>query len=166
MNADAFAGLYQRYSNRLKHAMIARTGDPDQAEDATAAAFAAAWENIDRFRGESSFYTYLYRIGANNEIQKQRRRCHMVSLDAFETPLKELAVSDEVNGDAQHRANDALKLREALNTIPAIYRRVLIDHLVYELSVKRIARRNRIPVGTVLSRIFTAKKLLRQAWEG
>jgi RNA polymerase sigma-70 factor (ECF subfamily) len=165
MNADAFAGLYERYSDRLRHAMTARTGDPDRAEDATASAFAAAWENMDRFRGESSFYTYLYRIGANNAIQNRRRHWRTVSLDALETPLKEPAESDRVNGDAQDRANDALKLRKALNTIPEIYRRVLIDHLVFELSVKQIARRNRIPVGTVLSRIFTAKKLLRRAWE-
>jgi RNA polymerase sigma-70 factor (ECF subfamily) len=146
--------------------MIARTGDPDRGEDATAAAFAAAWENIDRFRGESQFYSWLYRIGANDEIQNWRRNRRTVSLDAFETQLQELAESDGVNGDAQDRANDTLKLWKALNTIPAIYRSVLIDRLVYELSVKRIARRNRIPVGTVLSRIFTAKKLLRQAWAG
>ena len=164
MNADTFAGFYERYSNRLRHAMTARTGDPDRGEDATAAAFAAAWENIDRFRGEAEFYTWLYRIGAN-EIQNRRRHGRTVSLDAFESLPTEPAHTDGLSGDAQDRANHAIKLRKALAAVPAVYRRVLVDHFVHDLPVKRIARRNRIPVGTVLSRIFTAKRLLRAAWE-
>jgi DNA-directed RNA polymerase specialized sigma24 family protein len=49
--------------------------------------------------------------------------------------------------------------------MPAIYRHVLMDHFVRGYPVKRIARQNRIPAGTVLSPIFKAKRLLRVAWE-
>ena len=62
------------------------------------------------------------------------------------------------------RSECRLKLRKALRGIPAVYRRTLVDHFVRGYSVKRISRQNRIPVGTVLSRIFTAKRLLREAW--
>jgi len=59
-----------------------------------------------------------------------------------------------------------LRLRETLRKIPAVYRQVLFHHLVDRPPVKYIARRERVAVGTVLSRIFTAKRLLRAAWEG
>ena len=88
MNGVTFAGYYRRYSNRLRRAMTARTGDPDEGEAATAAAFAAAWENIKRFRGNSRFYTYLHRIGVNDQIQNWRRHRRSVSLDALTAELR------------------------------------------------------------------------------
>ena len=69
-----------------------------------------------------------------------------------------------MNGAAQ--GERYAQTAKALESIPAVYSRVLISHLMLELSVKQIIRCNRIPVGTALSRIFTAKKLLRPAWEG
>jgi len=58
------------------------------------------------------------------------------------------------------------RIWKALRQVPRIYRRVLIDRFIRGLSVKQIAKRERVPLGTVLSRIFTAKRLLRAAWEG
>ena len=100
-----------------------------------------------------------------NEALLHKSRKPDISLDALETPRKELSESDDMNGNARDRANYALKLQKALHTMPAVYRRLLVDHFVRELPVKRIARRNRIPVGTVLSRIFRAKRLLPAAWQ-
>lgn len=48
--------------------------------------------------------------------------------------------------------------------IPRLYRQVLMDRFIRGDSIKQIARRNRIPAGTVLSRIFNGKRLLRAAW--
>jgi RNA polymerase sigma-70 factor (ECF subfamily) len=66
--------------------------------------------------------------------------------------------------EERDRTDIRLVLNEALNRIPAKYRRVLTDHFVNDHSIQHIARRERIPSGTVLSRIFTAKRLLRKAW--
>jgi len=63
------------------------------------------------------------------------------------------------------RSEYRLRLARALAEMPAVYSQVLLDHFAYRHPVKRIARRDSIPVGTVLSRIFTAKRLLRAAWE-
>jgi DNA-directed RNA polymerase specialized sigma24 family protein len=51
-----------------------------------------------------------------------------------------------------------------MRRIPSIYRRALKDHFVRGYSTRQIAWRERIPLGTVLSRIFNAKRLLRKAW--
>jgi DNA-directed RNA polymerase specialized sigma24 family protein len=67
--------------------------------------------------------------------------------------------------DAQDRSVQELKIRKALGAIPSAHRRVLVDHFIHGRPVKAIAHRERIPVGTVLSRIFTAKRLLREAWD-
>jgi len=86
----------------------------------------------------------------------------LVSLDAPNAP--ELTAPDGLD-EALERSEDGLRLRKALRRIPAIYRRALVDHFIRGQSVKRIGRRERVPVGTVLSRIFKAKRLLRRSWE-
>ena len=63
------------------------------------------------------------------------------------------------------KSQDGLRIRQALGRLPATHRRVLMDHFIQGRSVRHIAQREGIPVGTVLSRIFTAKRLLREAWE-
>ena len=67
--------------------------------------------------------------------------------------------------DHLDRSEDHARLHNALARVPERYRKVLVDHFALGTSVKQIAKQQRIPVGTVLSRIFTAKRLLRQAWE-
>src|SRR5713226_5070418 len=62
-------------------------------------------------------------------------------------------------------AKTAFRIRQALNRIPAKHRRLLVDHFVSGQSTQQIARREGIPLGTVLTRIFTAKRYLRQAWK-
>jgi len=62
------------------------------------------------------------------------------------------------------RANCCRRLRKALKCLPSKYRQALVDHFVRGYSVKQVARLRRIPLGTVLSRIFNGKKLLRRAW--
>ena len=70
----------------------------------------------------------------------------------------------DVLAQTLERSECCARLREALRQIPPVSRRTLVDHFIRGQSVKQIARRQRVPVGTVLSRIFTAKRLLRESW--
>jgi hypothetical protein len=63
------------------------------------------------------------------------------------------------------KQEDRFRLKHALDRLPAKYRRALVAQVVEGLSTREIAQRERVPPGTVLSRIFTAKQLLREAWE-
>lgn len=67
--------------------------------------------------------------------------------------------------DQLEKREDLLRLRLALERLPVKHRRALIAHFVEGLPVHEVARREQVPVGTVLSRTFTAKQLLRHAWE-
>ena len=162
INQHQFKILHDQYRDRLVNSMTAVVRDRDTADDVTSAALATAWQKRNQFRGESQLCTWVYSIALN--IARDRTRSNRtVSLDSIEGTPEVLREPDRVC-DATEAADARGKLQIALSQIPAIHRRALVDHFVHGRSVKQIARRYRIPVGTVLSRIFSAKRLLRAAW--
>ena len=164
INQEQFRILHDQYRHRLVNSLTAFAGNRDEAEDVAATAFATAYEKRESFRGSSSPYTWVYAI-AVNEMKSRRRQKQSVSLDSMDGPCpKELAETDVLT-QAIADAEGSTKLRNALFGVPAKYRRTLVDHFVHDHSVKSIAKQQQIPVGTVLSRIFTAKQMLRKAWE-
>jgi RNA polymerase sigma-70 factor (ECF subfamily) len=163
LDAQGFEDLHRLYHDLLLNSMTGMVRDREAAEDITATALGTAFEKLGSFRGESSLYTWVYAI-ALNEARRQGSQKRTLSLDALETAPKELTEPDRV-ADGLDRSVYRDKMLKALDAIPAGYRRILADHFVHDHTVKQIARRERIPAGTVLSRIFTGKRLLRQAWE-
>ena len=71
---EAFGVLVQRYQDRLYPTMLRLTGSADDALDLLQDAFLRAFEKLDRFQGESSFYTWVYRIAVNLALSGRRRR--------------------------------------------------------------------------------------------
>jgi RNA polymerase sigma-70 factor (ECF subfamily) len=161
--ADGLRDLHESHYGRLVNSMTTIVRDRAAAEDITAAAFGKALRKLADFRGESSLYTWVYII-ARNEARQQRSQKRTVSLDALEFLPQALIAAHQL-GETSERSENTRRLRKALSRLPEIYRRPLIDHFIRGYSVKRIARRERIPFGTVLSRIFTGEQKLRKAWE-
>ncbi len=163
LNQQQFTNLHGQYQERLLNSVTSMTRSRQEAEDITATAFASAYKNRDSFRGEASPQTWVYAIAAN-EV-KSRRRGGVVKLESIDgLDAKELTVPDVLD-ETLERAECRARVRAALRRVPALYRRVLVDHFMRGHSVGRIARQYRVPLGTVLSRIFKAKRLLRAAWE-
>jgi RNA polymerase sigma-70 factor, ECF subfamily len=161
--SEAFMRWHQEYHDRLLLAVTPLAQNREIAEDIVSAAFMQALKNFDAFRGESSFYTWLHAI-AFNEFLRYQRHERGISLDTLQADLpREMAEADGI-GEAEDRSDCCQRLRRALRRLPAKYRRVLVEHFIRGYSAKRIAARQRIPFGTVLSRIHTAKRLLRRAW--
>jgi len=156
-----FSQLHYEFHDRLLSSMTAMVKDREAAKDITATAFAKALENIHQFRGRSSLYTWIHAIAANESRRWWRHRRPEVSLDSFCEPLQ--AVEPPQGEDILASANDIERLRTALRQLPTIYRNVLKDRVIRGYSVNQVARHRRIPLGTVLSRIFKAKQLLRHA---
>jgi predicted RNA polymerase sigma factor len=77
---------------------------------------------------------------------------------------RELPAPEVLTEDVEKR-DDRLWLQNALAKLPAKQRRALTAHFVDGIPTREIARRDGVPLGTVLSRIFTGKQLLREAWE-
>jgi RNA polymerase sigma-70 factor (ECF subfamily) len=164
ISPQAFPLLHDEYRDRLLNSMTAVTRNRETAEDITAAAFTAAFENLAAFRGESGFYTWLYKI-AFNEARNWHRRNHGVSLESIDRPDAKDLMEPDVQLESLERSECGSHVWAALRRVPAVYRQTLVDHFLCGYSVKQMSRRQRVPVGTVLSRMFTAKRLLREAWD-
>ena len=120
--------------------------------------------------GSSPHKERLHAI-AKNEARKSWRRHRTISLESIQDHEAIERIDGDVTATAREHSELCLQMRNALRKIPPIYRRVLTDHFILGHSVRDIARRHRVPMGTVLSRIFTGKRILRgnrilqQAWK-
>ena len=164
LDSHAFEELHHTYHDRLQASVLSCVRNREEAEDITSAAFEAAFANREGFRAEAAPATWLHAI-ALNKLRRSREQQKAVSLDVFNDELPSRLVVADLSEETEHRSECRARLLRTLRQIPAIYRLVLIEHFIEGHSVRQIARRHRIPLGTVLSRIFTAKRLLREAWE-
>jgi RNA polymerase sigma-70 factor, ECF subfamily len=162
MSAARFSELHADCRSRLLNSMTGIVRNRDTAEDITAMAFSKAFQKRSQFRGESSFYTWVHAIALNEARRCPSRFC-TVSLELLGPEEKELRQPDLLC-EGLSQSDCCARLRKALRGIPALSRRALVDHFVRGYPVRRIARQDPVPVGTVLSRIFTAKRHLRKAW--
>jgi RNA polymerase sigma-70 factor (ECF subfamily) len=161
---QSFRELYLQNKDRLTCNVLSLTRNRDLADDLVSSAFIKAFENRKAFRGESAESTWLTAIAFNGtrNFWRHERIRPMDSIDSSFS--KELAEPDLLSKTLE-RSECCVRLRRALRQIPALYRKVLLDHFVWGYSTRQIARQERVPLGTVLSRLFNGKKRLRKAWD-
>ncbi len=167
----AFEDLVSRYQQRIYALCYHLTGNHEDASDLTQEAFLKSWKALRSFKGDSSFYTWVYRIAYNNALNhlKQRRnRTPHLSLDdldfnAEHTPelvelISQITPRRDVNlAELQKRLNEAmLKLSEE-------HRAVVTLHDIQGLPHDEIASIMNCNPGTVRSRLFYARQQL-QGW--
>jgi RNA polymerase sigma-70 factor (ECF subfamily) len=142
-------------------------GNPDQAEDATIEAFSRAYRSLDRFRGESAFSTWLYRIVTNVCLDYLRGTQPAVpSLDEGWGEDGELA--REVPDETDNPARTALQRRrqavvhQALQRLSGDHRAVLALYDLHGFSYEEVSAILGVPVGTVKSRLNRARHALKK----
>ena len=165
LNLEEFQELHQKYRDRLHASLTGFVRDTNEAEDITAWAFETAWAKRDSFRGDASPYTYLYAIAMNEARRRHRRKKTAVSFQLLDGIVEDRLYEPDRTVEEAEKSDLRARLRQAIERMPAKYRTVLVDHFIHDQSVQRIAKREGIPVGTVCSRIFTAKRLLRKRWK-
>ena len=164
-NADAFEALVVRYQSRLVNYAAALVGDAPAAEDVTQEAFVRAWRGLGRFRGESSFKTWLYRITTNvarSHLERRGRQARVAgrSLDD-ESQSAQARVVPSPAPDAEASLVTRETIDRALAELPEDWRLALVLRDVEGLEYKEIAAVTGAPIGTVESRIFRARRRLR-----
>jgi RNA polymerase sigma factor (sigma-70 family) len=164
LDAEDFDKIHREYGDRLIQSITGFVRNRDSAEEIAARAFQRAWEKREQFRGAASSRTWLEAI-ARNEARQSWRRERMGQFDSVDQAGVRELVAPELVTDELEKREDLLRLRKAMDRLPVKYRRALMAHFVEGLPVREIARRERVPLGTSLSRIHTAKQLLRHAWE-
>lgn len=165
----AFRVLVERYQRKVSALALGMVRNPDDALDVVQDAFAKAYQNLDRFKGDASFYTWIYRITLNLCIDHQRREARFprVSIDSGVAPddASVPVVRDEsVGGDPLRRAQDAeirRRLEAAMHELTPEHRAVILLREVEGLSYDEISRTLDCPKGTVMSRLHYARRELQ-----
>ncbi len=163
----AFELLVAKYQRRLARLIFRFVRDSTEVEDVTQDAFIKAYRALPTFRGESAFYTWLYRIGINtakNHLQTLKRRAPTTTLfDAEESEgFEDAGLLHEVSTPENELMSKQVVdvVNSSLQELPYDLRTALTLREVEELSYEQIAAAMNCPVGTVRSRIFRAREAI------
>jgi len=170
----AFEALVDLYKDKIYTYVSRMLHDPVEAQDIAQDTFLRAYQSLPRFRGASSFQTWLYRIASNLVIDSVRRRSRRqagaVSLDApVNTEDGELArqIPDERRGPEQLAESTAVQeqVKQAIARLSPKLRPVLVMYDLQGMSYQEIAQALGCPLGTVKSRLFNARAQLEELLE-
>jgi RNA polymerase sigma-70 factor (ECF subfamily) len=170
----AFRLLFDRYHRRVFAVALGVLKNPQDARDVVQEAFVKVHKHLGSFQGASSFYTWLYRITMNLAIDQVRRRKSARQVD-YDDALKrdvddgadpgnlmaELSGADP--GKTHSRKELAQKIQAALATLPEYHRQVILLREVEGLSYEEIAKVMKVPKGTIMSRLFHARRKMQAA---
>ena len=154
----AFQELLSRYRRPAITLAYQMLGNSEDAEDVAQEAFVRVFQAIPRFRGQSAFSTWLYRIVTDLCLANRRRRKATVGLDLVREPRSSDSPSKTVT--------QALVTRQALDGMTPDLRAILLLRDQEGLSYSEIAEALRLPLGTVRSRLSKARMSFRQIWNG
>jgi len=176
-DAGAFDALVRRYQHKVVKLVLRYVRDPAEAEDIAQESLINAYRALPRFRGDSAFYTWLYRIAINTAKNALAARGR--SPLSFEIDLPEGEESSQVLARMKDTATpEALALTEeirsivtaAIDALPEDLRTAIQLRELEGMSYGEIANAMDCPVGTVRSRIFRAREAidarLREVFEG
>jgi RNA polymerase sigma-70 factor (ECF subfamily) len=159
----AFDLLVLKYEHKIVNLVMRYVRDPETALDISQEAFIKAYRALPRFRGDSAFYTWLYRIAVNtakNHLAAQRRRPMDIELDlqdpeqyGLHAKLKETDTPESVS--LGHELQEILE--RAIQALPEDLRTAIVLRELDGMSYEEIAQTMDCPVGTVRSRIFRAR---------
>jgi RNA polymerase sigma-70 factor (ECF subfamily) len=159
----AFDLLVLKYQHKIVNLIMRYVRDPELALDIAQEAFIKAYRALPRFRGDSAFYTWMYRIAVNtakNHLAAQRRRPMDVELDlqdpeqyGLHANLKETDTPEGVTLSNELKET----VERAIAALPEDLRTAIILRELEGMSYEEIAETMECPVGTVRSRIFRAR---------
>lgn len=162
----AFDVLVKKYQHKIISLIMRYVSDHAEAMDVAQEAFIKAYNALARFRGESAFYTWMYRIAINtakNHLVAQGRRPPLSDVDAadaeqysFDSRLKE-------NASPEHElltAEIEQTVRAAIEALPEDLKTAIVLREIEGMSYDDIAQAMECPIGTVRSRIFRAREAI------
>jgi RNA polymerase sigma-70 factor (ECF subfamily) len=173
----AMEALVHRYQDRLYSTVFRIVNHQDDAADLVQETFVKAMQNLAKFEGKSSLYTWLFRIAVNLSLSHRRSRQYRdaTTLDAGEDDGQRLnqqaaglrlqlaQTTEQDPADAAALHIDHQHVLAALTTIEPEHRAMIILRDIEDCDYEQIAEIIQIPIGTVKSRLFRARAALREA---
>lgn len=167
-HVGAFDQLVQKYREHIFSVIYNMTSNREDASDLTQETFIKAFQAIGRFKGKSSFFTWIYRIGINTTMTflKKRNRRRFISYEKIDEEVSNTEIFENLT--AQNRSEKGAliselqeKLNDALQRLSLKHRTVVILHEIEGLEHTEIAEITKTSVGTVRSRLHYAKQQLQ-----
>jgi RNA polymerase sigma-70 factor (ECF subfamily) len=162
----AFGELVRRYQERLYHTVYRLVDHADDAHDVVQDAFLNAYQSLDRFKGDSLFFTWLYRIAVNTAISHKRKQRVLLRIDAGRNGAASVQPLDDSEfsrpGEAMERAEQEQRVQHALSRLSPEHRAVLILKDMEGQKYEAMAEVLGVPVGTIRSRLHRARAELRE----
>jgi RNA polymerase sigma-70 factor (ECF subfamily) len=167
-DTEAFGVLVRRYQDRLLPTLLRLTGRVEDAHDLLQDTFLRAYQKLGHFHGDSSFFTWVYRIAVNLALSDRRRRrssprVHEASTGDFDPG------DDSLDSDPSlplERAERDQRIQQALDSLAPDHRAVVVMKDLDGLRYEEIAVILGVPIGTVRSRLHRARNELRERLRG
>jgi RNA polymerase sigma-70 factor (ECF subfamily) len=164
---QAFDLLVLKYQRKIMRLLSRMIRDPSEIEDVAQEAFIKAYRALPQFRGESAFYTWLYRIAINtarNWLAQNNRRPSTPSAQESEDGETFDAtdnLTDNSNPESEMASRQiADTVNKAMNDLPEDLRNAIVMREIDGMSYEDIAESMNCPIGTVRSRIFRAREAI------
>jgi RNA polymerase sigma-70 factor (ECF subfamily) len=165
-DTDAFEALVLENRRQVYNLALKMTKNEQDAYDISQEAFLKAFRSLDKFRGDSKFSVWLYRLTSNlclDFLRAQKRREKVsLSYENDEDEQQELEIPDERFSPEKILEQNNLResISSALDALPEDYRSIIVMREMDGLSYDEISARTGLELGTVKSRIFRARKKL------
>jgi RNA polymerase sigma-70 factor (ECF subfamily) len=162
----AFERLVEKYQARVHRLAYQVLRDKEEAWDCAQEAFTRAYQSLSAFRGQSAFYTWLFRITVNVATDRYRSRAARArAFGAESVPEEEWARTAADPGESPDqraaRVEQRRRIIDALDRLPAPARTIIMLSDIEGLSYREIADVLNCPIGTVMSRLHNARRRLR-----
>jgi RNA polymerase sigma-70 factor, ECF subfamily len=167
----AFEPLVEKYRQRVWRLAYNVLRDREEAWDVAQEAFIRAYQALPAFRGQSAFYTWLFRIVMNVASDRARSRAargrafgtERVPEEEWDRVMVDKPAGEQAPDEAAASAQDRARIMQALATLSPQHRDIIMLSDIEGLSYKEIADVLEIPMGTVMSRLHNARRRLRSA---
>jgi RNA polymerase sigma-70 factor (ECF subfamily) len=157
-DTSAFEKLYRANVDRVYGLCLRMTGERSEAEDCVQEAFIQAWNKLDKFRGDSTFSTWMHRVAVNVVLGRMRKS---------KREQDRIRAVSEVAPPATTIADDGelRDIEQAINELPSGARHVFVLHAVYGYSHGETGNMLGIAEGTSKAQLNRARRLLTQQLE-
>jgi len=166
---NAYSEILNSYKNSIYYTILKMIRNPDDAEDLTIEAFSKAFKNLDKFKKEFTFSTWLFRIATNNTIDFIRKK--KLATTSIHTSFKDeggknievdIKDSDLNPNQLTIKKEKIILVRKFVDKLPEKYKKLVKLRYFKELSYKEISNKTNSPLGTIKAQLFRARDLLFQ----
>jgi len=156
-DVTAFEALYRAHVGRIHALCLRMTGERATAEDLTQEAFIRAWQRLDSFRGDSAFYSWLYRLAVNVVLGDFRVKKRMTERVANSEDVSDLPLAA-----TDRPAGLRMDIEQAIAALPPGAREIFVLHDVEGYKHEEIAEMTGLATGTSKAHLHRARRLLRE----